>query len=421
MVAALLAHGADASRLDSRRQSPLFLAVAADRQRLVEALLEASPTVLNQQDAQLRTPLHHAALLGARSVVQLLLRQGARVDIQDIAGKLPLDYAVEEGHMAIVTLLTPRDEEFDFKLPPNGGLVEGGGTEQPPEDNSVVLGAVLGGIASFVMVCTAIACVRRRRAKVANDILPPKLLPPKILVDPMGSEKAYESYLAALDGEESLGPRLGAVGTWSIKAQLRDTRPPRLSHLVQELKDNLVQDTLPLGPRVKRQLSSAGQKKKSSEKESEIDQFVAETTPFETTQIEMIQNNFLKTQVADIPPPLGPPSPLCHSRSLASQKRAREREERRSRSGIYATKIGKIGDADSQGDVQDCGYLNPTRQLTVLSDSPSGLCWPQVPKPAGTPNTPVTIETEVVEDKSNKRESSSSRMERRMKAFKHAV
>jgi hypothetical protein len=293
MLAALLAYGADASRLDSKGQAPVFLAVAADRQQLVSALLEASPNVLNQRDAFMRTPLHHAAFKGAVSVVKVLLKHGAILNVQDDASKTPMDYAKEEGHAAIIALLTPRDpnEQLDFKLPPGGGLVEGGEQHEPGND-SAELGLALGVTVSFILLCCGCACARRRRAKVARV----DVEPPKILVDPMSYGK--ES-LAIVDTEESLGPRLGAVAETGLY--------------------------MPQPPKVPKRVRSKGKKKKSSEDVSELALCVVEATP-----------------VVDIQSPSSSlPSPRRHSHSpstLASQRRSREREMRRSRSQIYSTK-----------------------------------------------------------------------------------
>eukprot|EP00746_Dinoflagellata_sp_MGD_P168302 gnl/MRDRNA2_/MRDRNA2_99652_c0_seq1.p1 gnl/MRDRNA2_/MRDRNA2_99652_c0~~gnl/MRDRNA2_/MRDRNA2_99652_c0_seq1.p1 ORF type:complete len:561 (+),score=105.99 gnl/MRDRNA2_/MRDRNA2_99652_c0_seq1:214-1896(+) len=301
MLSVLLAHGADASYLDSKGQSPLFLAVATDRSPLVAALLEASPTALHHQDFQQRTPLHHAALRGARSVVKLLLKHGARLDVRDIAAKTPLDYAMDEGHTKIALLLTPRDkDEFDFQLPPNGGLIEGGLIDDSKHgDGHVVLGGVLGGLASVCLLCIACICVRARRRRC--KVLAEDIAPPKIIVDPMGPAKPA---LAIHDAKDSLGPRLGVIAN----TEQRGPQPPK----------------------IKKRLKSPGKKTKSPEKISDTALCVAE---------EVVE----RTEVEEIASP-GPPSPNRHQsraspKSSASQRRARERLERRSRSQIYSTRI----------------------------------------------------------------------------------
>lgn len=314
MLSVLLAHGADASNLDRKGQSPLFLAVAADRHQLAASLLKASPAALHHQDYQQRTPLHHAALLGALSVVKLLLRHGARLDGRDVASKTPLDYAIEEGHPAIAALLTPRDpkNEMDFKLPPNGGCVEGcafGGDESG--DGHVVLGGVLGGVASIILACAALCCARRRRPKVAME----DIGPPRVIVDPISSDKPYP---AIHDTKESIGPQLGAIAN----TRLEQPQPPM----------------------VKKRLKFSRKKRKDSEKNSEaalsIDEDIGQTPVVEAFPLS-IDEDVGPAQVVEFGSP-GPPSPRRHSHSPASQRRARERTERRSRSQIYSTRIAVL-------------------------------------------------------------------------------
>ncbi len=65
------------------------------------------------------TPLHCGAALGYEEYVRLLLEHGARADITDDKGRMPLDIARLEGHGKIVALLEewikehPQPEEGD--------------------------------------------------------------------------------------------------------------------------------------------------------------------------------------------------------------------------------------------------------------------------------------------------------------------
>lgn len=361
MLAVLLAHGADASQLDNKEQPPLFLAVAADRSRLAAALLDAEPTLVNHQDVRQRTPLHHAALWGAKSVVKLLLKHNARLEVLDSASKTPLDYAMDEGHAAIAALLVPHDEEFDFKLPPNGGLIEGGGAEEEPQgDGHVILGGVLGGVASLILLCVAVCCARaRRRAKVlAEEMVPP----PKVIVDPMASAKPrFEIQDIKKSNPDFLGPRLGAT----VNTKLRGPQPPREKYAktCSAIEDDTNSNPESLGPRlgatvntelggpqppkVKKRLKSRGKKVKNSETNSEPDVCVAEDV-VETTQVEEIYSARTDFLPALQSPALQSPS-QHHTTSAASQKRARERLARRSSSQIYTTR-----NADQQAsDVQE--------------------------------------------------------------------
>jgi len=320
--------------------------------------------------------------------------------------------------MAIVTLLTPRENEIDdFQLPPGGGLVEKGLWPESEEtgDNGVLLGGVLGGVVSFIVLCAAVVYTRRRRAKVQLEYSvgahqnwrAPKGLkkkkqeeiePPKIFVDPMSSEKPVS---AIANVEKNSGPRLGAVA---------------------DIEQHLAQP-----PRVKKQRRSSDRKAKSLKnesetaiglshskiKESETADCAVETTqvveidcpfpasprrhshsPEETEQV--VQDLAILNQI-DCPFPASPRRHSHSPSSKASQRRAREREIRRSRSQIYSTKV-----TDAQAnDIEEVSFAiqfdSPTKQERLVKPTPSAL-----------------VETEVVKHNSRARESSSSRVERRM-------
>jgi hypothetical protein len=270
------------------------------------------------------------------------LQHGARIDVRDIASKTPLDYAIDEGHAKIATLLTPREQELDFQLPPDGGLIEGGLEDGEHGDGNVVLGGVLGGLASVICLCIALVCVRSRRRR--SKVMAEDIMAPKIIVDPMGSAKpglAIQDHrgshrgsakpgLAIQDATESLGPRLGAIANTTEE---RGPQPPQ-------------------PPKVKKRLKSPGKKTKSPEKYPETAPCVAD---------DVVE----RTEVEEIASP-GPPSPSRqqsrHSpTSSASQRRARERLERRSRSQMYSTRIA---------DEQACDV----RELALsIEDTPTRL------------------------------------------------
>jgi hypothetical protein len=270
-----------------------------------------------------------------------------------------LDYAIDEGHAKIAILLTPREQELDFQLPPDGGLIEGGLEDGEHGDGNVVLGGVLGGLASVICLCIALVCVRSRRRR--SKVMAEDIMAPKIIVDPMGSAKpglaiqdhrgshrgstkpglAIQDHrgshrgsakpgLAIQDATESLGPRLGAIANTTEE---RGPQPPQ-------------------PPKVKKRLKSPGKKTKSPEKYPETAPCVAD---------DVVE----RTEVEEIASP-GPPSPSRqqsrHSpTSSASQRRARERLERRSRSQMYSTRIA---------DEQACDV----RELALsIEDTPTRL------------------------------------------------
>ena len=58
-------------------------------------------------DKNQRTPIHWASSIGASDYVELLLKIGAKIDLPDIEGKMPLHWAVCGGqnNEVIITFL----------------------------------------------------------------------------------------------------------------------------------------------------------------------------------------------------------------------------------------------------------------------------------------------------------------------------
>ena len=85
--------------------------VAAKRsaaENALVALVNAGEDINAKTGIKLQAPLHLAAERGAVDVVQLLLSNGAIVDVTDVDGRTPLHYAAEQGsvaHAAVAQLL----------------------------------------------------------------------------------------------------------------------------------------------------------------------------------------------------------------------------------------------------------------------------------------------------------------------------
>lgn len=106
-VKLLLEHGAHTHQYSHNPQhnQALHAAVALGNQAdTVLLLLEAGADV-NAVQAGGFTPLHQAAAAGNTGIVNLLLRYGARADVRCDQGKLPIEYAQERKHIAVIEAL----------------------------------------------------------------------------------------------------------------------------------------------------------------------------------------------------------------------------------------------------------------------------------------------------------------------------
>jgi ankyrin repeat protein len=95
MVQLLLARGADPNRRDANGATPLHVAAARYRpfKRLIRTLLDGGADI-NAQTDDGRTALHLLAAGGGRlrkTVIRLLRQRGARANLRDAAGRLPIE------------------------------------------------------------------------------------------------------------------------------------------------------------------------------------------------------------------------------------------------------------------------------------------------------------------------------------------
>lgn len=58
---------------------------------------------MRAKDKEGATPLHHAAKVGGKPMITLLIDRGAPVDARDDAGRTPLDWATKADVQALLT------------------------------------------------------------------------------------------------------------------------------------------------------------------------------------------------------------------------------------------------------------------------------------------------------------------------------
>jgi len=101
-VKRLLRSGANPNAADEIGQTPLHM---ANRFDVATILLKhgADPNIKTKHDG--RTPLHYAAADGYLTIVSILLKYGAIVDVKDNYGKTPLYLATNNAHTDVVSYL----------------------------------------------------------------------------------------------------------------------------------------------------------------------------------------------------------------------------------------------------------------------------------------------------------------------------
>lgn len=103
-------------------QSPLFFAVAAKNEAVVERLIAANAKV-NISDFVGRTPLSHAAEVGVGPIIHLLMNAGADCEIRSHAGQggyTPLFFAISKGHTDAACQLLRRGANRNARSMQNG-------------------------------------------------------------------------------------------------------------------------------------------------------------------------------------------------------------------------------------------------------------------------------------------------------------
>ena len=79
----------------------------------VKKLLENNPDLLEAKSENEKTPLHFAAQIGNKEIVEFLIGKGADVNAKNIAHETPLHYAAALKHKEVVDFLIARGAQLD--------------------------------------------------------------------------------------------------------------------------------------------------------------------------------------------------------------------------------------------------------------------------------------------------------------------
>ena len=96
--------------------TPIFCAVRSNKPEILTAFVEKGVDVNRRCDEENGiTPLHYAAMLGKEASVSFLIKNGANVNIHDVAGRTPLHYAVLQKKIVILHMLLNANADFNLR------------------------------------------------------------------------------------------------------------------------------------------------------------------------------------------------------------------------------------------------------------------------------------------------------------------
>ncbi|WP_264686246.1 MULTISPECIES: ankyrin repeat domain-containing protein [Wolbachia] len=106
--------GDDVNARDNRGNTPLHLAVLADKLQVVEKLIEGGADV-NAKNNHGATPLHWAALNQNVNIVEKLIEKGANVNEKNKYDNVPLHYAAGYGSLSVIEKLIEKGADINAK------------------------------------------------------------------------------------------------------------------------------------------------------------------------------------------------------------------------------------------------------------------------------------------------------------------
>ncbi|MCX6835959.1 MAG: ankyrin repeat domain-containing protein, partial [candidate division Zixibacteria bacterium] len=124
IVRALVTHGARVDCRSANWSSPLNLAVMHGDLATSRILLDAGADPNRTSVIGLITPLHTAAKIGKKDLVELLLDRGAAINTKDSLGRTPFYYAARYAHRPTVAVLKARGAETKGIVESDGAAKE---------------------------------------------------------------------------------------------------------------------------------------------------------------------------------------------------------------------------------------------------------------------------------------------------------
>jgi len=111
----LIAQGMDINARNARGHAPVLLSAAKGLGDIVQVLLENGAKVDVAEPCSGCTSLHYAASFGHVDLCELLVRYGADTDAQNARLETPLHLAVAGGHREVVAILLEYRARLDIR------------------------------------------------------------------------------------------------------------------------------------------------------------------------------------------------------------------------------------------------------------------------------------------------------------------
>ena len=118
IIERLIANNVSTIATTSKKETPLLFAVKGSHFAVAERLLRCSKddNIVGAEDEQGQQPVHHTTRTGSMEIFNLLMSNGAKINVENSFGWQPLHIATAYGHLALVQRLLEQGANVDEKL-----------------------------------------------------------------------------------------------------------------------------------------------------------------------------------------------------------------------------------------------------------------------------------------------------------------
>ena len=118
VIERLIVYDVSTKATTSRKETPVLFAVKGSHFPVAERLLRCSKddNIVSAEDEYGQQPVHHAARTGSIEIFNLLMSNGAKINVEDSFGWHPLHIATAYGHLTLVQRLLEQGANIEEKL-----------------------------------------------------------------------------------------------------------------------------------------------------------------------------------------------------------------------------------------------------------------------------------------------------------------